>query len=225
MALVKRFDFSNITHPAHSEDAATSSEFSLFSQKLGAKMSNESFIAELVRDEMKMQIHTPCGAFHKSDDAFIWSIRALPRGTYIITKVMVTREMATTWMRRKIYLQLQAGAPPNIQWRTELCTVKYMGKVCSAAECEFAHSLDELQEVLRHKNYKRNLCQNYHFNYRCRYSNRCRYRHVMDPDLFVDKEFTPSEFLNAIKVDSWGAANRVPMGQALKQEEEGTTVE
>jgi hypothetical protein len=204
MALVKRYDFSL---PLAGE---TASEFSLFSQKLGAKISNESFISELVKEDMKLHIHTPCGAFHKSDEAFIWSMTALANGMFTMGKLSVTKEKTVTWMKNKIRAQLLIGAPLSIRWRTELCTHKYMGKPCLIKDCEFAHSLDELQEVIRHKNYKHNPCQSYHANYRCKYSNRCHYLHIMNPDSFVDIEFSPSEYLNAIKVDSWGVAYRGP---------------
>lgn len=152
--------------------------------------------------EMKEQIMTGCGAFHRSPTAFVWTLHATKDCRYFMTKVPVNRDAARAWMVEKLTIQVLAGMPPNINWKTELCTKLFTEGKCNFPDCEFAHSIDELQSVLRHRNHKMTMCHSFKSTGYCRFNNRCRFRHTADVESFLGRIFSASEFLNTVKLDT-----------------------
>ncbi|KAG0277533.1 hypothetical protein BGZ96_002829 [Linnemannia gamsii] len=63
-------------------------------------------------------------------------------------------------------------------YKTELCISVHSGLVCKYGDnCQFAHSVAELQHVNRHPRYKTQLCTSYQSHGFCKYNERCTFIH------------------------------------------------
>ncbi|KAF9931123.1 hypothetical protein FBU30_010743 [Linnemannia zychae] len=63
-------------------------------------------------------------------------------------------------------------------YKTELCISVHTGLVCKYGDnCQFAHSVAELQHVNRHPRYKTQLCTSFQNQGSCKYNDRCTFIH------------------------------------------------
>ncbi|KAF9282604.1 hypothetical protein BGZ88_010942 [Linnemannia elongata] len=63
-------------------------------------------------------------------------------------------------------------------YKTELCISVHSGLVCKYGDnCQFAHSVAELQHVNRHPRYKTQLCTSFQSQGFCKYHDRCTFIH------------------------------------------------
>ncbi|KAG9065938.1 hypothetical protein KI688_002235 [Linnemannia hyalina] len=63
-------------------------------------------------------------------------------------------------------------------YKTELCISIHSGHVCKYGDnCQFAHSIAELQHVSRHPRYKTQLCTSFQSQGFCKYNDRCTFIH------------------------------------------------
>ncbi|KAF8939170.1 hypothetical protein BGZ47_008278 [Haplosporangium gracile] len=63
-------------------------------------------------------------------------------------------------------------------YKTELCISVHSGLVCKYGDnCQFAHSVAELQHVDRHPRYKTQLCTSFQSQGFCKYNDRCTFIH------------------------------------------------
>ncbi|KAF9148708.1 hypothetical protein BG015_009548 [Linnemannia schmuckeri] len=63
-------------------------------------------------------------------------------------------------------------------YKTELCISVHSGLVCKYGDnCQFAHSVAELQHVNRHPRYKTQLCTSFQSQGFCKYNDRCTFIH------------------------------------------------
>ncbi|KAF9908242.1 hypothetical protein EC991_010082 [Linnemannia zychae] len=81
-------------------------------------------------------------------------------------------------------------------YKTELCISVHSGLVCKYGDnCQFAHSVAELQHVHRHPRYKTQLCTSFQSQGFCKYNDRCTFIHhpeearvLISPSLFRKTE-------------------------------------
>ncbi|KAF8979015.1 hypothetical protein BGZ46_005921 [Entomortierella lignicola] len=66
-------------------------------------------------------------------------------------------------------------------YKTELCVSINAGIPCKYGEnCQFAHSMQELQHVIRHPRYKTQYCTSFQSQGYCKYNDRCTFIHHPD---------------------------------------------
>ena len=92
---------------------------------------------------------------NNSQHAAVWGIKKLSNGNYTLTKQLLSVYQLHDWVYEKV---LKNGINRTICYKTELCEAHFSDMTCTMQDCEFAHSIDELQEVLRHKKHKSQLC-------------------------------------------------------------------
>ncbi|KAF9130437.1 hypothetical protein BGW39_003073 [Mortierella sp. 14UC] len=105
-------------------------------------------------------------------------------------------------------------------YKTELCISVHSGLVCKYGDnCQFAHSVAELQHVNRHPRYKTQLCTSFQSHGFCKYNDRCTFIHHPDearvpisPSLFRKTE----NHQGTNQVSNQAVINQVP-NQVLHQ--------
>ena len=169
---------------------------SVFMQSLSGMLSVKQIKLEKLADaEMEHHIMHTCGAFHKGTMAHIWKIRRLPDGNYSMSRQLVNKAMARSWLVAKLRKQQSLGLALNVKWRTELCGMFFSTGVCSYRLCNFAHALEDLQEVLHHINHKKDKCKLFHETGDCIYGHRCHYLHHANTGMFLNTVFTADEYV------------------------------
>lgn len=85
-------------------------------------------------------------------------------------------------------------------YKTELCrSFSENGNCRYGNKCQFAHGLEELRPVARHKKYKTEKCKNYDRDGFCPYGSRCRFIHNEGTDFWVNPQARISNLLPSPK--------------------------
>jgi hypothetical protein len=175
---------------------------SAFMLSLNTMLSVKQIKLEKLADkEMERQITNTCGSFHKASMAYVWKIRRMPSGDYSMSRQLVNKYMARKWIVARLQKQQSLGLSLNIKWRTELCTMFFTTGKCTNAVCSFAHSLDDLQEVMHHVNYRKEKCVPFHEYGDCKYGHHCRFLHRRNDEPFLNVSFTAREFIASAMLD------------------------
>lgn len=82
---------------------------------------------------------------------------------------------------------------PDALYKTELCrSFEDNGSCRYGAKCRFAHGVEDLRHVVRHKKYKTEKCKNYVRDGHCPYGIRCRFMHDPDEDEILLSRSAPA---------------------------------
>ena len=129
------------------------------------------------------------GVFYNSDVAFIWKVTALKnKNKFTLTRTIINKTDYLKWLSNHNI--------SNLHYKVELCNCYFNNpNGCLHPECDFAHNLNELQELVRHKKYKSEICQSFTRYKYCRYGNRCHFIHDINYYDIIKKEFTTEEYV------------------------------
>jgi len=78
---------------------------------------------------------------------------------------------------------LSLPKPILVRYKTELCKSYIQSKECKFGDkCHFAHGVEELRKIDRHRKYKTERCKLFHEEGFCPFGHRCSFLHTEDPE-------------------------------------------